>query len=734
MSEEVIRLLEELEDIWYRGSTKESRLDGNEALRNRFSKLLSDFMAIKNFVRAMSEGDLSQALNIEGEFAESCKKLQNNVRYWATLADIIDFLPDGTFVIDRDGRVVVWNRAIEAMTGVSAKDIVGKDDYAHGIAFYGKKRPVLIDYVTLSDEEIRDKYSNLTRVRDMLFGEALIPNLRGHDLWIEGRAAPLEDSKGNLMGAIEIVRDITARVESEQSLRASEQRLSDIVNFMPDAVFVINREGKVIIWNKAIEKLSKVKAEDILGKGNPAYSAAFYGQERPLLIDLVLNPSEEFETKYSKLHFEDNVLIGESYLPLWGRGTYLLCRASALHDANGKIIGAIETIHDFTSRKRAEQELQIAKEAAEVANKVKGEFVANMSHEIRTPLNAIIGFANLMLQTELTPKQNDFVNKIQIAGSSLIGIVNSILDFSKIEAGKIEMEKIDFNLDNVINNVVSTISSRVNDHGSEFVLDISPDVPQYLNGDPLRVEQILTNLISNAIKFTEKGKILLKIDLIDQIADKARIGFSIRDTGIGMSQDQIDRLFQPFTQADGSASRKFGGTGLGLSICKRLVEMMGGEISVESHLGGGSIFRFSVWLSICSNSNASGKVKGSIPHSSSQVSLIPGIDTQKDLASLEGGDQLTNISRPATEVSGLEKASQTGSRTISDSLEVLTELRENLQNHDFDSAQQFDKIKAEWGSLLSGIHEFDEIGKMISKFAFEKALDLLELLIKKVKN
>ncbi|MBF0500360.1 MAG: response regulator [Candidatus Riflebacteria bacterium] len=468
MSDEVRRLLEAFENIWYKGSSTEPQLDVSDDLKQRISALSADLVEARNSVRVMAEGHMSQTLTIEDDGSENCKKLQGNMRYLAGLADIVDF--------------------------------------------------------------------------------------------------------------------------------------------MPDAIFVINSTGKVIIWNKAIEKLSQVKAEDMLGKGNAAYSAAFYGQERSLLIDMVLDPNKEFEINYSNLHFEDDVLIGETYLPLWGRGTHLLCRASALRDVNGNIIGAIETIHDITSRKTAEKELQLAKDAAEVANRVKGEFVANMSHEIRTPLNAIIGFANLAIQAGLEQKQYDFVNKIQIAGKSLIGIVNSILDFSKIEAGKFELEKIDFNLDNIINNVVSIVSSKVNDRGLEFLLDISPDIPQILNGDPLRIEQILTNLTSNAMKFTEKGEILLKIDLVEKSFDKVKIAFFLRDTGIGMSQEQVNRLFQPFTQADGSTSRKFGGTGLGLSICRRLVEMMGGDIAVESKLGGGSTFLFYVWLSISSNENVPEKV------------------------------------------------------------------------------------------------------------------------------
>ena len=241
-----------------------------------------------------------------------------------------------------------------------------------------------------------------------------------------------------------------------------------------------------------------------------------------------------------------------------------------------------------------EKALQAAKKVAEDASQMKSAFLANMSHEIRTPMNAVIGMAYLALRTELNKKQRDYVEKIHRAANSLLGLINDILDFSKIEAGKLDIEKIDFSLNDVINNVMTVTSQRANEKGLQYVMDIAPSVPDSLVGDPLRLGQVLINLISNAIKFTATGDILLRCQVDSIKPDSVDLRFEIRDTGIGMTPDQLQKLFQAFTQADGSTTRKYGGTGLGLTISKHLVEMMGGHLAVESEYGKGSVFAFTI--------------------------------------------------------------------------------------------------------------------------------------------
>jgi PAS domain S-box-containing protein len=281
-----------------------------------------------------------------------------------------------------------------------------------------------------------------------------------------------------------------------------------------------------------------------------------------------------------------------------GRIVLANSRFKLLRDPGGKPQYLVALTEDITVRKQAEADLLTAKEVAVAATQAKSDFLANMSHEIRTPMNAILGMTHLALNTELTRKQQDYLTKTKGAAQALLGIINDVLDFSKIEAGKLDVETIEFRLDQVLDNVSSVVSQKAQDKNLEFLIAAQHHIPPNLIGDPLRLGQILINLVNNAVKFTDRGEVAVTVTLEEKVSERVKLKVSVRDSGIGMTPEQTARLFQAFSQADTSTSRKYGGTGLGLSISKRLVELMGGEIWVESNYGLGSTFHFTAWFGI----------------------------------------------------------------------------------------------------------------------------------------
>ncbi|MBM3134229.1 MAG: GAF domain-containing protein [Chloroflexi bacterium] len=414
------------------------------------------------------------------------------------------------------------------------------------------------------------------------------------------RAAELSTAVAQLQ------EEIAERKRMAEVVRESERKLTDIINFLPDATLVIDQEGKVIAWNRAIEEMTRIKAADMLGKGNYEYALPFYGERRPILIDLVFLPQEEFEKRYAHIQRQGSILIGETYVPnLPGGGAYLFATASVLRDSQGHVVGAIEVIRDITWRKQAEEELQRAKEAAEAATQAKSAFLAMMSHEIRTPMNAIIGMSGLLLDTPLNAEQREFAETVRTSGDALLTIINDILDFSKIEAGKMALEEQPFDLRECVESALDLLKMKAAEKGLELAYQMDADVPPVIVGDVTRLRQILVNLLSNAVKFTEQGEVVVGVsredamragtDHVSRFTDH-ELHFSVRDTGIGIPPDRMDRLFRSFSQVDTSTTRKYGGTGLGLAISKRLAEMMGGTVWAESEgvPGRGSTFHVTI--------------------------------------------------------------------------------------------------------------------------------------------
>ena len=378
--------------------------------------------------------------------------------------------------------------------------------------------------------------------------------------------------------------DISQRKAMENALRSNEQRLQEIINIMPIAVFITDPYSRIMMMNKTCEQQWGVNYQRLKGVDNryflsPEKSAAFIAQDQHIFATKEV--LELDETIWSA-HLNSQRTVHTYKKPVfndWAEPLY--------------IIGISV---DVTEAKLQAEHLQQAKTEAEKANQAKSEFLANMSHEIRTPMNAIIGMSYLMMKTEMDRRQFDFMRKIQLSGNHLLGIINDVLDFSKIEAGKVVIENIEFDVEHVLDNVVTLMLEKATAKSLEIMLNIDPTLPDYLFGDPTRIGQILINYANNAIKFTEKGQIMIKARVKEDANGSILAYFAVADTGIGLTQEQQALLFQSFQQADSSTTRNYGGTGLGLAISKKLAGLMGGDVGVISQFGTGSVFWFTAQL------------------------------------------------------------------------------------------------------------------------------------------
>ncbi len=427
--------------------------------------------------------------------------------------------------------------------------------------------------------------------------------------WINALSQPLEkDDQGNVTRTAGLIMDITERQklleQVEQAKKQAERGLSlmsRVFESAADSILVCDLSGNIKDVNEATVAAYGYSREELLGN-------RIWG----IVPDEMI---EETRQLYQRCRSGESIRAMEwSRKKKDGTSIPILLTLSLLKNDEGKPMGIASITKDISELKKTQQELnaykdhleslvkertadlQKAMQIAEHATRAKSEFLANMSHEIRTPLNAVIGFSHLALQTELDDLQSDYIHKIQGSSKALLGVINDILDFSKIEAGKLTMEIIEFSLEEVLDNITALVGIKAQEKGLEVIFNIDPALPDVLEGDPLRLGQILANLTGNAVKFTEKGQIVLGCRLLEDGKNEVELEFFVQDSGIGMNQKQLDGLFHAFTQADASTTRKYGGTGLGLAISRSLVEMMAGRIWAESEMGQGTTFFFTVRL------------------------------------------------------------------------------------------------------------------------------------------
>ncbi len=486
----------------------------------------------------------------------------------ASYRAVVASIAEGVIIQDMDGTIQTWNASVEYLLGLSTEQLMGQSSIDPGW------RVLAEDGTPLADEESPVMLAISRAESGSVLG---IYRPDNSVTWVSIRAQPIYHlGSVHPDGVVTLMSDITEYKNSVEALRENEQQLQRLANATFEGIAIHDR-GIVLEANQAFATMFGYEMPELIGK---SIRSLVDPGSRDMVEPYLLASSERvFEITGLK---KDGTLIsvevqGKTF-PYQGRTL------------------RVAAFHNITERKRIEHELVLARDQAMEASRFKSEFLANMSHEIRTPMNAVIGMTDLLLRTTLDERQREFAETIRSSGDALMTIINDILDFSKIEAGKLSLDVTEFDPLHLVEGTVELMVAQARHKGLALLTYVDPDIPPLLQGDPGRLRQVLLNLLSNAVKFTERGEIVTRAILEKSTPTHMTVRFSVSDTGVGLSEIALKRLFRPFTQADGSTTRRYGGTGLGLSISKYLVEMMDGMIDVESEEGHGATFWFTVRL------------------------------------------------------------------------------------------------------------------------------------------
>ena len=515
--------------------------------------------AIESFKDITQRKNAEQALVREKELAQQ----------YLDIAGVI------ILVLDTDQNISLINKKGCSVLGRSAAELIGKNWFD----------------ISLQQSHARQSRNYFSA---MLAGarepkpyfEAPILTKAGEERLIAWNNTVIRDESGAILCTLSSGEDITERRLAEEALRESELKFRALSDSAADAILMMDCGGAITLWNKAAEKIFGWRAKEVLGCDLHNLLAPRQYHDRYLQAMPLFRETGRGNAVGKTMEFESNNRSG---------GKIPVELALSAVNLKGSWY-AVGILRDISLRKQTELALREAMLAAEAANAAKSQFMANMSHEIRTPMNGVMGMTELLLATALTSEQQEYAEAVRGSADSLLTIVNDILDFSKIEAGKMELENINFDLRGMLESLADMLAFRAHEKGLEYVWMAHPEVPALVKGDPGRLRQVLTNLVGNAVKFTQTGTVSLVVTREHEDSDTVRLRFEVTDTGIGISPEKLDSLFQPFVQADASTTRKYGGTGLGLSICRQLVTLMDGAIDVTSRPAEGSTFWFTVLL------------------------------------------------------------------------------------------------------------------------------------------
>ncbi|MEN8177796.1 MAG: response regulator [Pseudomonadota bacterium] len=531
-------------------------------------------------------GRLADAFNHMLEVRQTHEKAleQSNRETQQALAD----LDEQKFALDQHANVAITNEQGDItfandkfcqVSGYSRHELLGRNHRILKSGYHDKAF-------------FAEMFGTITAGR-VWHGEICNKAKDGQLYWMDSTIMPLMNADGKPRSYIAIRTDITQRKLAEQALGESEEQNRLLLDAVGEGIYGIDLEHNTTFANPAAQMLLGYTAEEFIGKPSHALIHHSYSDGSTYLAEacpIALTMSDGLSRQISDEVFwrQDDSSFPVEYT----------CTAIK---KNAQAVGVVVIFSDITKRRQAELALQEAKEAAESANQAKSEFLANMSHEIRTPMNGVIGMINLLLDTDLEQEQSNYAKTVKRSAESLLGILNDILDFSKIEAGQLDLELFDFDLGALMEDFGASMAFRAEEKGLELICPANPLLHQWYKSDPGRIRQILTNLVGNALKFTEQGEVAVRYEVVEEKDGRSQLRFTVTDSGIGLSAEQQERLFERFTQADSSTTRQYGGTGLGLAICKQLVEMMGGGIGVESALGEGSAFWFTLDLENAAN-------------------------------------------------------------------------------------------------------------------------------------